>query len=65
MLLVTLDTTRADRLGSYGHAAAATPNLDRLAGDGVRFERALSPVPLTLPAHASLMTGREPFNHGV
>jgi arylsulfatase A-like enzyme/Tfp pilus assembly protein PilF len=65
VLLVTLDTTRADRLGSYGHAGAATPNLDRLAAEGVRFERALSPVPLTLPAHASLMTGRHPFTHGV
>ncbi len=65
MLLITLDTTRADRLGSYGYAGAATPNLDRLAADGVRFERALSPVPLTLPAHASLLTGRQPFTHGV
>ena len=65
VLLITLDTTRADRLGSYGYAGAATPNLDRLAADGVRFERALSPVPLTLPAHASLLTGRQPFTHGV
>jgi arylsulfatase A-like enzyme/Flp pilus assembly protein TadD len=65
ILLVTLDTTRADRLGSYGYAAAATPHLDRLARDGVRFERALSTAPLTLPAHASLLTGRQPFTHGV
>lgn len=65
VLLITLDTTRADRLGSYGYAQAATPNLDRLAAGGVRFERALSPVPLTLPAHASVMTGRYPFSHGV
>lgn len=65
VLLITLDTTRADRLGSYGYAAASTPNLDRLAAEGVRFDRALSPVPLTLPAHASLMTGRQPFTHGV
>jgi len=65
ILLITLDTTRADRLGTYGYAAAATPRLDQLARQGVRFERALSPVPLTLPAHASLMTGREPFRHGV
>lgn len=65
VLLITLDTTRADRLGSYGYAAAATPRLDALAGGGVRFARALSPVPLTLPAHASLMTGRYPFAHGV
>jgi arylsulfatase A-like enzyme len=65
ILLITLDTTRADRLGSYGYAGAATPNLDRLASEGVRFARALSPVPLTLPAHATLLTGRQPFTHGV
>ncbi|MEZ5290802.1 MAG: sulfatase-like hydrolase/transferase [Vicinamibacterales bacterium] len=65
VLLITLDTTRADRLGSYGYASAGTPNLDRLALDGVRFARALSPVPLTLPAHASLMTGLQPYRHGV
>ena len=65
IVLITLDTTRADRLGSYGYAAAATPNLDRLAAAGVRFERALSPVPLTLPSHASILTGRYPFAHGV
>lgn len=65
VLLVTLDTTRADRLGSYGYAQASTPHLDRLAAGGVRFERAISPVPLTLPAHASVLTGRYPFSHGV
>ena len=65
IVLITLDTTRADRLGSYGYAAAATPHLDRLAAAGVRFERALSPVPLTLPSHASILTGRYPFAHGV
>ena len=65
VVLITLDTTRADHLGSYGHKGAETPNLDRVAAAGVRFERALSPVPLTLPAHASLMTGRYPFTHGV
>jgi choline-sulfatase len=65
VLLITLDTTRADRLGSYGYAAASTPHLDRLAASGVRFDQALSPAPLTLPAHASLMTGRQPYRHGV
>ena len=65
VLLITLDTTRADRIGSYGYAAAATPNLDRLAAAGVRFEEALASVPLTLPSHASLMTGRQPYTHGV
>lgn len=65
MLLITLDTTRADRLGSYGHAGAATPNLDRLAAVGARFAQAVSPAPLTLPAHATIMTGRNPYAHGV
>ncbi len=65
LLLITLDTTRADRLGCYGDARAATPNLDRLAREGVRFERAYTSAPLTLPAHASLMTGRGPQAHQV
>ena len=65
VLLVTLDTTRADRLGAYGYAAARTPILDRLARDGVLFERAVAAAPTTLPAHASLMTGRNPMAHGV
>ncbi len=65
VLLVTLDTTRSDRLGSYGYAAASTPHLDRLAAGGVRFTQALSPAPLTLPAHASLFSGRNPYRHGV
>jgi choline-sulfatase len=65
VLLVTLDTTRADRLGSYGYAAAATPHLDTLAAGGIRFTQAVSSAPLTLPAHASLMTGRNPYAHGV
>ncbi len=65
VLLITLDTTRADRLGAYGYAAARTPVLDRLAQDGVLFERAVAAAPTTLPAHASLMTGRNPMAHGV
>jgi choline-sulfatase len=65
ILLVTLDTTRADHLGCYGFARAQTPELDRLAREGVRFEWAFSPAPITLPAHASLMTARYPFAHGV
>jgi arylsulfatase A-like enzyme/Flp pilus assembly protein TadD len=65
VVLVTLDTTRADHLGCYGAARAATPNLDALARSGVRFERALSPVPLTLPAHSSILSGRVPRRHGV
>jgi choline-sulfatase len=65
ILLITLDTTRADRIGAYGYSRAATPRLDRLAREGVLFERALAAAPITLPAHASLMTGSYPFVHGV
>lgn len=64
LLLVTLDTTRADHLGAYGYPAAETPHLDRLARQGVRFTEAITPVPLTLPAHASMLTGLWPQNHG-
>ncbi len=65
ILLISLDTTRADRLGCYGHSRAETPHLDRLAAGGVLFENAATPVPITLPAHASLMTGLLPNRHGV
>jgi arylsulfatase A-like enzyme/Flp pilus assembly protein TadD len=65
VVLVTLDTTRADRLGCYGYAAGRTPNLDALAEGGVRFSNAYSQVPLTLPSHASIMTGQYPYAHGV
>jgi len=65
LLVVTLDTTRADRVGSYGHAPARTPRFDALAARGLRFERAATVVPLTLPAHSSLFTGTFPGRHGV
>ncbi len=65
LLLVTIDTLRADRLGSYGYAAAQTPNLDALARRGLRFTQATTVVPLTLPAHSSLLTGTFPAWHGV
>jgi choline-sulfatase len=65
LLLVTLDTTRADRLGAYGFTAVETPNLDRIAREGVLFEHAVSPAPLTLPAHSSLFTSKLPPAHGV
>jgi len=65
VLLITIDTLRADRLGAYGYAGAETPNIDRLAAEGVRFERVTTTVPATLPAHASIMTGLQPFEHGV
>ena len=65
VLLVTLDTTRADHLGCYGAKEAATPALDALAAEGARFPRALSPAPLTFPAHVSILSGRVPRRHGV
>ncbi len=65
VLLVTLDTVRADRIGAYGHAGAATPRIDALARGGVRFETAVAAAPLTAPSHATLMTGRIPPRHGV
>lgn len=65
VLLITLDTTRADRLGSYGYSSAMTPSLDSLARRGIRFESAYCQVPLTLPSHASILTGLNPCRHGV
>ncbi len=65
ILLITLDTTRADRLGCYGRRDAGTPHLDALAARGVRFDRAYTSAPITLPAHASILTGTEPARHGV
>jgi len=65
ILLVTLDTTRADHIGCYGAEFASTPNLDALAREGVRFDEAISPAPLTLPSHASILTGLVPRRHGV
>ena len=57
LVIVTLDTTRADRLPVYGAGGLSTPAIDRLAHEGVVFEQAMSVAPLTLPAHASLFTG--------
>ncbi|MEM9293149.1 MAG: sulfatase-like hydrolase/transferase [Acidobacteriota bacterium] len=65
ILLITLDTTRADALGCYGNENADTPELDALARGGVRFHRALAPAPLTAPSHASMLTGLTPPEHGV
>ncbi|MHC4846309.1 MAG: sulfatase-like hydrolase/transferase, partial [Planctomycetota bacterium] len=65
ILLVTLDTTRADRIGAYGHGAARTPVIDSLAERGLRFDRAYAPTPITLPSHATMLTGTLPPEHGV
>ncbi len=65
VLLVTLDTVRADRLGCYGYEPADTPTFDSLAERGVLFDDAITSVPLTLPAHATILTGLSPLGHGV
>jgi len=65
VVLVTIDTLRADHVGSYGAKRAHTPNFDTVAATGVRFENAIAPTPLTLPSHASLMTACDPPAHGV
>jgi choline-sulfatase len=65
VLLITLDTMRADRLGAYGYTAARTPNLDALARNGVRFDDATAPAPITGPAHAAILTGTYPARLGV
>ncbi len=65
VVLLSIDTLRADHVGCYGATDAHTPNLDTIGAQGVRFQVALSPAPLTLPAHASLLTGLEPPGHGV
>jgi len=65
LLLVTIDTLRADRVGAYGSTAGLTPALDQLAASGWVFERAVSAVPLTLPSHATILSGLDPLHHGV
>jgi arylsulfatase A-like enzyme/Flp pilus assembly protein TadD len=65
VVLVTLDTVRADRLGSYGRAGADTPWLDALAARGMRVERAYAPVPITLPSHVTILTGLLPPRTGI
>ena len=65
LVLVTLDTLRADRIGAYGDPLARTPALDALAARGALFREATTPIPLTLPAHASILSGRYPRSHGV
>ena len=65
IILVTIDTLRADRLGAYGSAKGLTPALDRFAQDAARFTAAVTQVPLTLPAHATILTGLHPEQHGV
>ena len=65
VVVVTLDTTRADRLGCYGFRGVETPNIDALARDGIVFDNSTATVPLTFPSHSSLFTGLVPPHHGV
>jgi arylsulfatase A-like enzyme/Flp pilus assembly protein TadD len=65
VVLISLDTCRADHLGCYGYEGDITPNIDAVAEEGYLFENTISPVPLTLPAHSSMMTGMIPTYHGV
>lgn len=65
VLLVTFDTTRPDHLGCYGAGFARTPAIDSLSKNGVWFENAAVTVPLTLPSHTSMLTGKYPYHHGV
>lgn len=65
IVLLSIDTLRADRLPAWGYEGVETPAIDALAARSVLFERAFSPVPLTGPAHASLLSGRQPWEHGV
>ncbi len=65
VVIVCVDTLRADRLPVYGYRSVETPNLDSLAADSIVFDNAISHVPLTLPSHVSLFTGLLPFQHGV
>ncbi len=65
VLLVTIDTLRADHVGAYGNQLGLTPTLDRLAREGLRFTHAYAHVPLTLPSHTTIMTGAYPMTNGV
>ena len=65
IVVITVDTLRADRLGCYGYAPAKTPHIDSLAGDGVLVSRSIAAAPLTLPTHTTIFTGLEPPAHGV
>jgi arylsulfatase A-like enzyme len=61
---VSIDTLRADHLGAYGHARDTSPNVDRLARQGILFRQAIAPASWTLPSHASMLTGLYPYHHG-
>lgn len=65
VVLISIDSCRADHLGCYGFNKPTTPNIDGIAAEGVLFENVISPVPITLPAHISMFTGITPLSHGI
>ena len=65
VVLITIDTLRADHVGCYGYKQIKTPNIDGLAADGTRFDRAFAVVPVTLPSHTSMLTGTYPMFTGM
>src|SRR5215813_7295284 len=65
VVVITIDTLRADHLGCYGYTQIHTPNIDALAADGIRFERAYTSVPVTLPSHTTIFTGTYPIYNGM
>lgn len=65
VILISIDTCRSDYLSCYGYRRQTTPNIDQVADQGILFENSISPVPITLPAHCTMMTGTIPPHHGV
>jgi hypothetical protein len=65
VVLISVDTCRADYLGCYGYARRTTPNIDQIAGQGVIFKNVVTAAPMTLPAHCSMLTGTIPPYHGI
>ncbi len=65
VLLISIDTCRADYLSCYGYKSKTTPNIDAVAAEGILFENTISPIPITLPAHSSMLTGTIPPYHGI
>src|SRR5450432_4060124 len=65
VVVITIDTLRADHIGCYGYKQIRTPNIDALAAESARFERAYTPVPVTLPAHTAIFTGTYPTLSGM
>ncbi|MHC5018472.1 MAG: sulfatase [Planctomycetota bacterium] len=65
VVIISMDTTRADYLSCYGYEHKTTPNIDAVAAEAVRFEHVIAPIPLTLPSHSTMMTGTIPPRHGI